>query len=93
MSVQEIQKKIVPLLQSHGATRVGLFGSASREELQPGSDVDILVELPKGLSLLDFVGIKQELEQQLGRPVDLVEYEELKPRLREKILREQIALV
>ena len=58
----------------------------------PDSDIDILVELGNQISLLEFVGIKYELEDLLGRKVDLVEYQAVKPRLKDKILAEEIRI-
>ena len=93
MTVEEIRNKVVPLLQTYGAARVGLFGSAARGTMGPDSDIDILVDLPQRIGLLDFVGIKLELETILGKKVDLVEYQALKPALREKILQHQTVLL
>jgi predicted nucleotidyltransferase len=53
------------------------------------SDIDILVEIEKDISLLDFVGLKLELEDALNRKVDLVEYSTIKPLIRERILSQQ----
>ena len=92
MTVKEIRNKILPVLQSYGASRVGLFGSAARGTMHADSDVDILVDIPKNINLLDFVGIKQQLEKILKKKVDLVEYQTLKPALRKKILQQQIVL-
>ena len=64
----------------------------STGEFTRKSDVDILVELGKDISLLEFVGIKYELEDSLGRSVDLVEYQAIKPRLRSRILSEEIRI-
>ncbi|MEK7542026.1 MAG: nucleotidyltransferase family protein [Patescibacteria group bacterium] len=86
MTVEEIRNKILPILQTNGAARVGLFGSAARGAANPDSDIDILVDIPKRMTLLDLIGIKQQLEKVLGKKVDLVEYQALKPALREKIL-------
>ena len=57
------------------------------------SDIDILVEIKKNISLLDFVGIKLELEEALKKKVDLVEYSTIKPILKEKILKEEVAIL
>ncbi len=73
--------------------RLGLFGSVVRGEEKEDSDVDILVEIEKDISLLHFIHLKLPIEDSLGRKVDLVEYKTMKPRLREKILREQIVLL
>jgi predicted nucleotidyltransferase len=57
--------------------------------MTPESDIDILVEIEKDISLLDFVGLKLELEDALNRKVDLVEYSTIKPLIRERILSQQ----
>ncbi len=93
MDIEEIKGKILPILQQHGAKKAGLFGSCVREEMREDSDVDILVEIEKDISLLDFIGIKLEIEEVLGRKVDLVEYSTIKPLLRESILKNQVAIL
>ena len=91
--VKHIADRILPILRKHGVKRAGVFGSIVRGEGTEQSDVDVLVELPPGLSLLDFIGIKLELEQLLGRKVDLVEYAGLEWRIRERILSEEIPIL
>lgn len=91
--VEEIKQKILPILQRYEVKKVGLFGSCIREEMRESSDIDILVEIEKDISLLDFVGIKLEIEEALGNKVDLVEYNTLKPLLRERILKEQVIIL
>ncbi|MDI6807704.1 MAG: nucleotidyltransferase family protein [Candidatus Eisenbacteria bacterium] len=91
--VEEIAQKIIPILQRYGAKRIGLFGSFVRGDMRENSDIDILVEIEKDISLLDFVGLKLEIEEALGRKVDLVEYGAIKPILRERILNEQVRIL
>ena len=91
--IEEIKQKILPILQHYGVKRVGLFGSYVRGEMKEDSDLDILVEIEKDISLLDFVGLKLEIEEILGRKVDLVEYDTIKPLLRERILKEQVIIL
>jgi predicted nucleotidyltransferase len=93
LRIEEIKRKILPILQQYGAKRVGLFGSCIRGELREDSDIDILVEIEKDISLLDFVGIKLEIEEVLGREIDLVEYSTIKPLLKERILNEQVVIL
>ncbi len=91
--INKIKQKILPILQDYGVKRVALFGSCVRDEMEKESDIDILVDIKADISLLDFVGLKQKIEEALGRKVDLVEYDTLKPLLRERILKEQVVLL
>ena len=91
--IKNIKEKILPILQGYGVRRVGLFGSCIREEMRENSDIDILVEIEKDISLLDFVRIKLEIEEVLENRVDLVEYNTIKPLLRERILKEQVVIL
>ncbi len=93
MNVEEIKEKILPKLKEYGAKKAGLFGSVVRGELEEDSDVDILVELPEEASLLDLVGLKIELEELLGREVDVLTYNSLYPHLREVILSEEVEIL
>ena len=71
--------------EEFGIRRIGLFGSAARNELTENSDVDIVVELEQP-NLLVLIGIKQELENLFGRPVDVVRYREhMNPLLKHRI--------
>ena len=91
--IDEIKGKIVQILERHDVKRAAIFGSIVRKEMKRGSDIDILVELPKEKSLLDFIALKLELEEALGRKIDLVEYSTIHPLLKEQILREQVPVL
>lgn len=91
--INRIKQKILPILQEYRVKRVALFGSCVRGEMGKNSDIDILVDIKSDISLLDFIGLKQKIEETLGRKVDLVEYDTLKPILRERILKEQVVLL
>ncbi len=93
MNVEEIRRKVIPILRKYGVKRASIFGSTVRGELKEDSDIDILVEIDKDISLLDFVALKLELEDVLGRKVDLVELDAIKPRLKERILKEQVVII
>ncbi|MCK4455244.1 MAG: nucleotidyltransferase family protein [Thermoplasmata archaeon] len=93
MRIEEVKEKILPILQRHGVKKVGLFGSFVRDEMREDSDIDILVEIENDMSLLDFVGLKLEIEEALGMKVDLVEYSTIKPLLRERIMSEQVPIL
>ncbi len=93
ISIDEIKRKTIPILKRYGVKRAALFGSYVRGEVRENSDIDILVEIEKDISLLDFVGLKLEIEEVLGRKIDLVEYCTVKPLLRERILSEQVTIL
>ena len=89
MEIEDIKCKIVPILRRYDVKRAALFGSFVRGEQREDSDIDILVEFKDGKSLLDLAGLKIELEEALGRKVDVLTYNSLHPLLRDKILQEQ----
>ncbi len=91
--LEKIKTKILPILKQAGVKRSSLFGSYVRGEETKDSDIDILVELPKGKSLFDFVDLQLKLEEMLNRKVDLVEYSTIKPRLKPYILDNQLQIL
>jgi len=93
MRLEEIRRRIIPILRKYGVRRASIFGSAVRGEMKKDSDIDILVEIDRDISLLEFVALKLELEDVLGRKVDLVEFEAIKPRLKDRILKEQVVVL
>ncbi len=89
MTIEEIKSKIVPILKQHGIKKAETFGFFVNGKVKSSSHVDVLVEIKNEMSLLDFVGMKLELEEAINRKVDLVEYETIKPIIKERILAEQ----
>lgn len=92
-NLEDIKNKALPILKEVGATRSALFGSIVRGEARDDSDIDMLVDLPRGLTLFDFVDLQLKLEQVLNRKVDLGEFSTIKPRLREHILQSAIQIL
>lgn len=84
--------EILAIAARHGARNVRIFGSVARGDACPGSDVDILVELEPGRTLLDHAALLLELEALLGCKVDVVTTPGLRPRIRDRVLREAVAL-
>ena len=84
--------EILRVAAAHGARNVRVFGSVARGEADEKSDVDFLVELEPGRSLLDHVALWQALEALLGCRVDVATERGLKPRIRDRVLGEAIAL-
>jgi predicted nucleotidyltransferase len=90
--LQDKRDEILRIAASHGARDVRLFGSLARGEAGPKSDIDILVKLDPGRSLLDIVAIKQDLGDLLGCEVDVVTEAAISPYIREEVLREAASL-
>ena len=67
-----------------------MFGSYARGDNKDDSDIDILVQLGKSMSLFDFVGLKLDLEDKLGTKVDLVQYKTIKPSIKDYILKDEV---
>ncbi len=93
--IQKFKPKIAKILKKYGIKKAGVFGSYARGDYKKTSDMDILIEIPKNLkfSLLDFVGLKYELEDAIGKKVDLVEYVMIRPELKKDILEEEVAII
>ena len=88
--LEEKREDILRIASEHGAREVRVFGSVARGEADRESDIDFLVELETGRSLLDLGGLQLELESLLDRRVDVVTVRGLKARTRERMLREAL---
>lgn len=89
--LQKKRKIILEIAKEHGALSICIFGSYARGEEQPQSDIDLIVEMDSGRSLLDVIAIKQEIEDAVHKKVDIVTRAALSPYLREEVLREAVA--
>lgn len=72
MNIAEIQKKISPVLKIYGVKRAAVFGSVSRGDDKPKSDIDIMISLGKPIGMFAYMSLIREMENKLGRKVDLV---------------------
>jgi len=88
MSKEELYEKIVQILKNQGARKIAIFGSYVRGEEKPESDIDIIVEFSERKSLLDLVGIEQELSDAVGMRVDLLTEKSISPYLIDRIKKE-----
>ena len=90
--VKARRAEILRLAAQHGARKVRVFGSLARGEAGPRSDLDLLVQMEEGRTLLDLIGFWQDLEELLGRKVDVLSEGGLSPHLRDRLLAEAIPL-
>jgi len=91
--IAQVKNKIIPILKEAGVTKSAFFGSFSRGESTAESDIDILVELPKGASLFDLAGLKIQLEDELDKKIDLITYNSIHPLMKKYILDGQIQIL
>ncbi len=95
MGIEELRNRrdeIFQVAARHGARHVRVFGSVARGDADEKSDVDFLVEMEKGRSLLDLGGLLMDLQDLLGRRVDVVTEKGLRERIRSRVLREAVPL-
>lgn len=96
MGIQEIisnqREQILSLAAKYGASDVRVFGSFARGTADENSDVDFLVTLAPGRSLFDLGGLLYELQQVMGRRVDVVTDAGLRPRIRDRVLKEAVPI-
>lgn len=90
--LKEKREEILSVAAKHGARNVRVFGSVARGKADTRSDVDFLVDMEPGRSLLDMGGLLMDLRKLLGREVDVVTERSLKPRIRTRVLQEAVAL-
>jgi predicted nucleotidyltransferase len=90
--LREKREAILQIAARHGARNVRVFGSVARGEADEQSDIDFLVEMAPGRSLLDLGGLLMDLRELLGRNVDVVTDRGLRPRIRERVLNEAVTL-
>ena len=91
--LMKFKKLIVPVLKRNDVVRAGIFGSFARGEAKKKSDIDILIKFRGRKSLLDLVRVERELEEHVGRKVDVVEYSTIHPRLKDQILKEEVEIL
>ncbi|MBU0729146.1 MAG: nucleotidyltransferase family protein [Proteobacteria bacterium] len=90
--LQNKKEEILSIAQSHGAISLRLFGSLARGDDHPESDIDFLVEMEPGRSLLDLIAMKHEIEDLIHKKVDVLTEQALSPYIRKDVLRDSIAL-
>jgi len=86
------REEIVRLATSYGVRNIRIFGSVARGEADSNSDVDFLVELERGRSLLDLGGFLMDLQVLLECEVDVVTVSGLRERIRPRVLKEAVPL-
>ena len=90
--LQSKRDEILRLAARHGASNVRVFGSVARGDADADSDVDLLVDVEKGRSLIDLGALLEDLRGLLGCEVDIVTEKGLRARIRDRVLKEAVSL-
>jgi len=90
--LEKLKSKIVPLLIKKGIKKASIFGSYSRGDQSKDSDIDLLIEPPKGMGL-EVVALNMALEKLLRKKVDLVSYKYINPHLKKYILNDEVRII
>jgi predicted nucleotidyltransferase len=91
--LEQIKQKALPVLKEADVTKAALFGSYARGDNKKDSDIDILIDFPRGKTLLDLIGLKNDLEVALKKKVDIVEYEGIHPLIKNSVLKYQYPIL
>ena len=91
--LEAIKGKLIPILKKNNVRRAGIFGSYARGEQNGKSDIDILVEVNERVGLIEFIKLKMAIQKLLRKKVDLVEYDTIRPEIRENIIRDEISIL
>jgi len=91
-TLMQIKPKIIQVLKKNNIKKAGIFGSYAKGVQRKNSDIDILIEPPKNIGF-GFVGIQFELENKLGKKVDLVTYKYISPYIKKQVLNEEVRII
>lgn len=90
--LRRVKDELATVAARRGASNLRVFGSIARGDAHAASDVDLLVDLEPGRSLVDLGGLLMDLSDVIGVDVDVVTEESMKPRMRERVLAEAVPL-
>ncbi len=93
MDINEIRNTIRPILKKHDVRRASIFGSWARHEEKENSDLDIIIEFQGKKTLLDLAALKMDLEDTLNRDIDVITYRSLNSKIRDRVIKEQVAIL
>jgi len=90
LTIDAIKNSLDPFIEEYGIVKAGVFGSYARDEATENSDVDLLILFNKRFGLLKLIHLKQSIEDKLGKPVDIVEYDSRNTRFVQNALSEVV---
>lgn len=88
MDIEMIKTRVRPICERAGIEMLGVFGSLARGQSTPESDIDMIVRFREPVGLIEFMGIEDEIESALGRPIDLGTEASVHPLIRKNVFRD-----
>lgn len=93
LTYEEIKNNITPYIDEFGIKRAGVFGSVARGNATEKSDVDLIFDFQKDFGILALSRFKMELEERLGKKVDIVEFSSLDPLIADDVMKEVVYII
>jgi len=90
--IKKIKLEIAPILKKHQVKRASVFGSYARGENNKNSDIDILVELERGKTMIDLINLEMDIEKKTNRKIDLITFKSINPLIKKNILRDEVKI-
>lgn len=87
-----IYEALKPFIDEYGIRKIAVFGSYATGNENANSDIDILLDMTKQFGIFKFIGLKQYLEETMGKSIDLVESNCLEPLMKDSILAEAVTI-
>lgn len=93
MKSNQVISTIKPILLKYGVTKSDLFGSFARGDYNDQSDVDVLINLPKDMSLFGLAILQSELKENLGRDVDIITYDSVNKYVKKYVFQNTLQII
>jgi len=90
--IKKIKLEIAPILKKHQVKRASVFGSYARGENNKNSDIDILVELERGKTMIDLINLEMDIEKKTKRKIDLITFKSINPLIKKNILKDEVKI-
>ena len=92
LELESIKNSIIPFVGDYAIKKVAVFGSVARGQDALDSDIDLLMDFGKNFGVFDLIRLKQSLEDEIGRKIDIVEYSSIDPLIKDAILKEAVVI-
>ena len=92
-NLKNIKNKLLPILRKNNVVKASIFGSYARGEENKNSDIDMMIRYKNKMSLLDLIGLEQELEEEIGIKFDITTYKAISYLIKDQVYKEQVLIL